>query len=240
MGLFSSIGKAIGGVVGGLTGSSATAKAAQQAANIQAGSAQAGIDESRRQFDAMQALLAPFVSAGTTALSGQKDLLGLNGASAQGSAIDAIAQSPQMQALLARGENSILQNASATGGLRGGNTQAALAQFSPALLSQLIDQQYSRLGGLSGMGQSAASMTGNAGLQTGSNIANLLQQQGAAQAGGLLTSARINQAAIGQGLGFLGGNLNVFGGSGGQPAGSSGGGLGSLLNGGIKAIASIF
>lgn len=228
MGLFSSIGKAIGGVVGGLTGANASAKAAQQAANIQAGSAQAGIDESRRQFDAMQALLAPFVNAGTTALGGQKDILGLNGASAQGAAIDSIEQSPQMQALLARGENSILQNASATGGLRGGNTEAALAQFSPALLAQLIDQQYSRLGGLSGMGQNAAAMTGNAGLQTGSAISNLLQQQGAAQAGGLLSAAKINQSSMGQGLGFLGGALGGTG------------GITNLFKSGIGALASIF
>lgn len=212
MGLFSSIGKAIGGVVGGLTGANQAAKAATNAANIQANSAQAGIDESRRQFDAMQALLAPFVTAGTTALGGQRDILGLNGASAQGAAIDSIEQSPQMQALLARGENSILQNASATGGLRGGNTQAALAQFSPSLLAQLIDQQYSRLGGLTNLGQNSAAMTGNAGLQTGSNIANLLQQQGAAEAGGVLSSAKINQQAIGQGLGFAGGLLGGTGG----------------------------
>lgn len=212
MGLFSSIGKAIGGVVGGLTGANQAAKAATNAANIQANSAQAGIDESRRKFDAMQALLAPFVTAGTTALGGQRDILGLNGASAQGAAIGSIEQSPQMQALLARGENSILQNASATGGLRGGNTQAALAQFSPSLLAQLIDQQYSRLGGLTNLGQNSAAMTGNAGLQTGSNIANLLQQQGAAEAGGVLSSAKINQQAIGQGLGFAGGLLGGTGG----------------------------
>lgn len=205
MGLFSSITKGLGfnaatKAFGDLTGANQAADAAQQASALQAGSAQAGIAEQRRQFDALQALLAPFVTAGTTALGGQKDILGLNGASAQGAAIDGIEQSPQMQALLSRGENSILQNASATGGLRGGNTQAALAQFSPSLLAQLIDQQYSRLGGLSSMGQSSAAMTGNAGIQTGNAISNLLQQQGAAQAGGVLADGGVQRRIFGDAL----------------------------------------
>ena len=57
--------------------------------------------------------------------------------------------------MVQQGQDAILQNASAIGGLRGGNTQAALAQFRPALLSQLIAEQYNRLGGLSSLGQNA-------------------------------------------------------------------------------------
>lgn len=205
MGLFSSITKGLGfnsatKAFGDLTGANQAADAAQQAAQLQAGAAGAGIAEQRRQFDALQALLAPFVTTGTQALGGQKDILGLNGASAQGAAIDGIEQSPQMQALLSRGENSILQNASATGGLRGGNTQAALAQFSPSLLAQLIDQQYSRLGGLTSLGQSSAAMTGNAGIQSGNAISNLLQQQGAAQAGGVLAQGGLQRQIFGDAL----------------------------------------
>jgi hypothetical protein len=104
--------------------------------------------------------------------------------------------------MLQQGENSILQNASATGGLRGGNTQAALAQFSPALLSQMINDQYSRLGGLTALGQNAAAGVGNAGMQTGSNISALLQQQGAAQAGNALGQG---QAVAGIANGFASG-----------------------------------
>ena len=209
MGLFSSINKGFSGILGSpskvlgdITGANQAAEAAQRAAELQAGAAGAGIAEQRRQFDALQALLAPFVTTGTAALGGQKDILGLNGASAQGAAISGIEQSPQMQALLSRGENSILQNASATGGLRGGNTQAALAQFSPSLLAQLIDQQYSRLGGLSSMGQSSAAGVGNAGIQTGNSIANLLQQQGAAQAGGVLAQGGLQRQIFSDALGL--------------------------------------
>lgn len=187
-------------VVGGV----AASNSAKKAANAQTASAQAGIDEQQRQFDALQALLKPYADAGQGALGAQQDLLGLNGNGTQQTAINGIQNSPQFQALLQQGNNSILQNASATGGLRGGNTQAALAQFSPRLLSSLIDQQYSRLGGITSIGQNAAAMTGNAGMQSGNSIAALLQQQGAAQAGSALAQGN----AIG---GIANGAAGAFG-----------------------------
>ena len=200
MGLFSSISKGFSGVLGSptkllgdLTGANAAADAASQAAALQAGLSREGIAEQRRQFDALQALLAPFVKTGTSALGGQADILGLNGDAAQNSAIASIQSSPQFSTLLKSGENAILQNASATGGLRGGNTQRALMEYSPTLLSQLIEQLYSRLGGLTSLGQNSAAQTGNAGMQTGANIANLLQQQGAAQAGGILAQGGLQR-----------------------------------------------
>ena len=178
---------------GDITGANQAADAASEAAALQAGLSREGIAEQRRQFDALQALLAPFVKTGTSALGGQADILGLNGDAAQNSAIASIQSSPQFSTLLKSGENAILQNASATGGLRGGNTQRALMEYSPTLLSQLIEQQYSRLGGLTSLGQNSAAQTGNAGMQTGANIANLLQQQGAAQAGGILAQGGLQR-----------------------------------------------
>jgi hypothetical protein len=91
----------------------------------------------------------------------------------------------------------LLQRASATGGLRGGNIQAALAQFRPQMLQQAIEDQYGRLGGLTALGQTTtqniaqlgqASAAGQsaAGLQTGADIAGLLGIQGAARAGSRL------------------------------------------------------
>lgn len=156
------------------------------AANTQAQAAQAGIDQQNKQFEAMQALLAPYIQAGQGALSGQQALAGLQGTDAQQAAISGIANSAEMTALTQQGENSMLQNAAATGGLRGGNLQGALAQFRPQLLSSLINQQYQRLGSLTQIGQSSATGVGNAGMQSATSIANLLGQQGAAQAGSQL------------------------------------------------------
>jgi len=204
-------------VVGGsqLIGSSMQASAAGSAAETQGAAAQAGIDEQRRQFDAMQALLKPYTEVGVPALAGlqpyaqagapaleqQQALLGLRGTEAQRQAIAGIEGGAGYQAQVQAGEEALLQRASATGGLRGGNIQGALAQFRPQMLQQEIEKQYGRLGGmadigritqqnLAQIGQSSSAGTGSAGLATGTNIANLLSQQGAATAGGILGEAK--------------------------------------------------
>lgn len=206
----SSIGKAIGGIVGGITGTNAAASGAQDAANTQSGAAQAGIDEQKRQFDKLVALMAPYVTAGNQAIGAQGNLLGLGGAAKQQAAIAGIENSPYFQATAKQGEDAILQNASATGGLRGGNTQGALAQFRPQLLNQLVQQQYSNLGGLTQIGQASASGQASAGVNTGSNISNLLGQQGQAIAGGQIAQGNAQQNAFGSGLKVAGGLLGAF------------------------------
>ena len=201
-------------VVGGasLLGSSMQSSAAGKAADIQAGAAQAGIaqqgasaqlaiDEQRRQFDALQKILQPYVAVGAPALEQQQALLGLRGPEAERAAIERISGGEQFKALAEQGEGALLSRASATGGLRGGNIQAALGQFRPQLLSNLIEKQYGQLGGLATLGQSSAAGVGAAGTAAGTNIgniygtqgtniANLLGQQGAAQAGGEIAQGR--------------------------------------------------
>ena len=258
-------GAALAGIaVGGATLVSGLAQsnAASSAAATQAGSAQSGIDEQRRQFDAVQKLLAPYVQAGGGALGGyapyqaagtgalptlqqyaqagapaleqQQALIGLRGPEAQRAAIASIEGGQQFQAMSRQGEEALLQRASATGGLRGGNVQGALAQFRPQLLSSLIDQQYGRLGGLAAtggtvaqnlasgglsatgelarIGQASAAGVGTAGSQTGANISNLLGQQGAAMAGADIAQGR----AFGAIPGAIAGGLGIFQGLGGK------------------------
>lgn len=191
-------------VAGSYMSSQAQANAASDASDAQVAASNADIAQRNRQFEAVQKLLQPYVSAGTSALGKQGDLVGVNGVAPQQAAIDALRTSPQFTSMLKQGENSILANASATGGLRGGNTQAALAQFSPTLLSQLINDQYSKLGGLTSIGQNAAAGVGNAGMTTANGVSAALQQQGAAIAGGDLAAGKA-QAAMwnlpGQALG---------------------------------------
>lgn len=179
-------------VVGGsqLVGGMMQAGAAEDAAQIQAGASEAGIAEQRRQFDAMRELLKPYTEAGLPALEAQQAFLGLQGPEAERAAIERIRGGETFQALTRQGEEALLQRASATGGLRGGNIQAALSQFRPQLLSSLIEQQYGRLGGMTALGQQSAAGVGTAGMETGTNIANLLGQRGAALAGGELGQAR--------------------------------------------------
>lgn len=178
----------VGDVIGSITGSTDAANAGVQAGQLQANAAIKGVEEQKRQFDFIQNLFKPFVEAGTGALGQQQTLIGLKGAAPQQAAIDALKASPQFQSLLKSGNENILQNASATGGLRGGNTQGALAQFSPALLAQTINDQYSRLGGLTTLGQNSAANTGTAASNFANSASNLYGQIGAAQAGGALAA----------------------------------------------------
>lgn len=204
-------GAAIAGLaVGGATLVSGymQSQAAGEAAEIQAGTAVEGIAEQRRQFDAMRKLLEPYTQAGLPALQAQQAFLGLQGPEAERAAIEGIRGGETFKALTKQGEEALLQRASATGGLRGGNIQAALSQFRPQLLSSLIEQQYGRLGEMTSLGQRSAAGVGAAGLQTGTNVANLLGQQGAALAGGELAQGRAFASipsAISGGLGIYSG-----------------------------------
>jgi hypothetical protein len=169
-------------LVGSVLGAGIQANAASKASAAQQAAAR----------EAMK-LLEPYMTAGTAGLAGQQALLGLSGPEAQRQAIQGIQDSPQFAAMQQLGENRILANASATGGLRGGNVQGALAQFSPQLLAQLVDQQYSRLGGLTQGGLIAANGSGQ---QAG--------QIGAAQAGATLAGGQALGQVLNSGANLLG------------------------------------
>jgi len=179
-----------GSVITGYMASEAQSDAASQAAGAQSASSQASIAEQRRQFDAVQKLLEPYSSAGASALGHQKALLGLGTYDEQATLINNIAGGAEMNAFLTQGENAIRQNASATGGLRGGNIQATLAQFRPQLLSQLINQRFQNLGTISGLGQASAAGQAAAAQNTGNAISNALTQQGQAAAGAALAQGQ--------------------------------------------------
>lgn len=225
-----------GAVIGGI----ATSSSASKAAKAQGQASDASIAEQRAQFEAMQRTLKPYVDAGTPALrqmasysevaqpalDEQQALSGMLGPEAQQQAIDRIEQSPLYLAHVAQGENAMLQQASATGGLRGGNIQAALAQFRPAVLQQMIEDKYNKMGGMVGfgagqnqnlaiMGQASAAGQAAAGMGMASNIGNALQNKGTAQARSAL--------ATGQAWGNVAGSIGYLGGMGMQGYGPFGG-----------------
>lgn len=190
-------------IVGSILSSNAQARAAKSATGAQTEAAYAGIDEQRRQFDKLQELLKPYVEAGAGAMGAQQGMLGLKGAQEQQAALTALEQSPFFQGLVQQGENALLQQSSATGGLRGGNLQAALAQFRPNMLGQAFSDQFNRLGGLTQLGQASAAGQGAAGMGMAGQIANLLGDVGKAQAIGSLAKGQI-QSNMWQGLGSAG------------------------------------
>lgn len=185
------------GIGGSLLASSAQRGAVEEATEAQERGVLLGIEESRRQFDKLQELLQPFVQAGEGAIGAQAALTGLGGPQLEQQAIEAIKAGPEFGALVQTGEEAILQNVSATGGLRGGDVQATLAQFRPQILSQLINQRFGRLGQISQLGQASAAGVGAGALQTGRDISQLQLESGRVGAQGALAQGQISSNLIG-------------------------------------------
>ena len=141
---------------------------------------------------------------------------------AQANAIASLKESPLYQSLYSTGEEALLANASATGGLRGGNTQTGLADFGRDTLASVIQQQLANYGtGIS------AGLTGT-GATTAANLATTAASNSATQAS---TDALIQKI-----LGKAGINSQNWSNAGGildSAAGSllSGKSLGSTLKG---------
>ena len=186
------------GLVKDVTGQEAAAAAGVAAADVQAQASLAGIEEQRRQFDISQQQAAPFREAGVGALGQQQALLGLSGQEAQQAAFAGLEESPGQRFIRDRQERALLRSASATGGLGGGNVLTALQQQATGFAQQDIQNQFGRLGQLSGQGQVATTNIAQLGGQTAGNIANLLGQQGAARASGILAPAQANAAVTSQ------------------------------------------
>lgn len=176
-------------------------KSASKAGQLQYDAAMAGVEETKAAREQMRQLLQPYVAAGGSALEAQMGALGLAGPEAQQAYVSQQEQSPIFQALARQQEEAILQNASATGGLRGGNVQGALAQFRPALLNQFLEQQYGRLGGMTSLGQASAAGVGTAGMSASRGISELLGTGGAAKSGAALAKGQM----YGDILGSVGG-----------------------------------
>jgi hypothetical protein len=179
---------------------------AKKAAAAQTQAINSGIAEQRRQYDQSRGDFMPFLEAGTGALGQTQDFLGLHGADPQAAAIAMLKASPAFTSLYGTGQDTILQNAAATGGLRGGNTQNSLAQFGSGLLSSVIQNHLQNLGGLVNIGSGTAGQLGQLGQSSAANISNLFTQQGKAQATGIAGQTAAMQSAIG-GMGNAFGNF---------------------------------
>ena len=199
------IGAIIGGaIVGGLFSS----KSNDKAVDAQVEGQDKSIEEQRRQFDATQANLKPFQDAGQAAIGEQQNLIGLNGNEAQQASFDAFNASPGQKFLRDRAQKNLVRNASAIGGLGGGNVRSALVEQGVGFAQQDYNNQFGRLGQLAGQGQTAATNIGNFGANASNNISNAYGNIGNARATGIQNQNQIFQNVLGQvsgGFGQLGG-----------------------------------
>lgn len=222
MGLFS--------FVGGLLGGGAAKKASKKAMQAQVDAYNKGIAEQQRQFDTTRADFEPYRQSGLNGLTGLNNLVGTNGADAQSAAIESLKASPFYQQLFDTGEEALLANASATGGIRGGNTQAGLADFGRDTLMQTIERQLASLGGLAGMGMGSTEAVANFGARKADNVTNLLSSIGGAKASNYLTRGGINAQMWNNAGSFLDQAAGAFAGGFGGGGGMAGG-LSSLFKG---------
>ena len=186
-----------------MLGGGGAKKASKKAAQLQYDAAMKNIAESARQFDLTRADFAPEQQAGNDALVKMRALLGLDGAEGQQSEIDALRASPLYQSLFRNGMDSTLAAASATGGLRGGNTQGALYDMGEDTLSRTIANQLANYGGLVGVGVGADGAVGNFGARAIENQADFRSAGAGAKATDLLTRAGINMQNWNNVGGFL-------------------------------------
>lgn len=176
-------GSLLSGIFGG--------KGAKAATKAQTQALQQAMAQQQAQFQQTRADNLPFLEGGQKGFASILDLLGVNGTDPQGAAIASLKASPGFTSLYNTGADTILQNAAATGGLRGGNTQNSLANFGSGLLASTIERQLANLGGIANIGAGTAGNLGSLGQSNANSISSLLEAQGNAKAGGSLMQGAI-------------------------------------------------
>lgn len=194
----------IGDIIGEITGANKAGKAAEKAAGQQVAFGDKAIAETRAAREEARADLSPYNKAGGAALTQLLASMGLGPEGSEAAFVNGVKSSPIYGAQIQAGEDAILANASATGGLRGGNVNDALSRLRAQALATEVQRVQGNLQGVTSLGQNAAAMTGNNGMNSAAAISNLLQQQGAALAGGTLAKGNTNRMAFNDALAIAG------------------------------------
>lgn len=130
--------------------------------------------------------------------------------SAQAPSFENFFASPDYQFALRQGQQSVENSAAARGGLYSGNALRAITEYGQGMASQQLNNYANRLAGIAGVGQTAATQTGQNAMAYGNNVSNLLVGQGNARASGIQGQANAwtntaNQLAMLYGAGAFGG-----------------------------------
>ncbi len=226
------LGSPAGGVAGSIVSSILGSNASGSAADASSEAALQGIAENRRQFDTTLQLQAPMINTGNSARSLLASIMGLsvpgsefnvggtttNGVTTGGTNFTSPASSPMAadeitkrleafpgyQFAVDQARKNTLATASALGS-GGGNVLSAISDRTAQGIAMPTFENYlNRLGGLSGSGQTASTVAGQAALNTGVNVANGLQNAGDARASGII-------GQTGSVIGGIGGVLDALG-----------------------------
>lgn len=170
------------------------------AASLQASEAQTAAQ--REALEYLQSVDEPLLGLRDEALPLLAGFYGLGDASTQQQIIDQVQSSPFYQANLEDMEQSILRNAAATGGLRSGAAQEALADAQTRALQGATGQF---LGGLQNFANPNLTVLPQA---------QIMQDIGQTQAQGIVGAEQGRQAAFGQGLQTIIGGVSAATGGG--------------------------
>jgi hypothetical protein len=118
------------------------------------------------------------IQQGAQGMDIQAALAGLRGNDAQGQAFQNFNQSPGQEFLRNQGERSIVRNASATGGLGGGNVRRALAEYGTGAAAQDFNNQFQRGQQALGSQQNSAGQAAQLAFGTGQGMSNNIGQAG--------------------------------------------------------------
>jgi hypothetical protein len=202
-----------------LVGGVLQSNALQQGAQTQADAAQRAINLQQQINQQQTALNAPFYSAGVTGQNRLLDLLGLSGNKgatgygqyAQDFSMGDFQADPGYAFRLSEGQKALERSAAARGGLISGGAMKAATRYGQDMGSQEYQNAYNRyqtnranqlnpLGSLAQSGQAAANFqAGNLG-SYGTNVGNLIGQQGQSQAAGQIGMGNTFGNAINTGI----------------------------------------
>lgn len=184
--------------------------AATDAAGVQSQAALAGIPIQQQALLQTQQNLNPYAQVGQAALGSQAALAGLGGIPAQQAAFNQIQESPGQRFLRDRQERALLRNASAIGGLGGGNVRTALQEQAAGFGMQDLQNQRQQLSQLSGGGLTAGTNLGAFGASTAGSISDLNQAEAAARASGIIGRQQAQAGNVEQAIGFAGVLADIF------------------------------
>ncbi len=189
------VASAVIGAGGAYIASEAAGEAAETSAEGQEKAARIQAQSQREQLDYLKEINALPTELRNEALTQLGGLSGIGDKNTQQEILDRAKSSPYYQEMMAgqeAGQESIMRSASATGGLRSGNVQAGLYDYSSRLQNQALSSAY---------GQELTNLRGLAGLPTGQeSISQTMGAIGSTQAQGILGASQAqSQGQIAQG-----------------------------------------
>jgi hypothetical protein len=166
--------------------------------------ASAGFDPSKANAAIQQGVdpLTGYSDQGQSANKLQADLSGANGGEAQAAAMASVQGNPYAEQMKQNAERTILQNASVTGSLGGGNVLDQLYKNSAATFAEDYQNRFDNLGAVSDRGANAAGQIGQLRGQQAGILGNL-------EAGRMSSDAQLQAQRMGNEASIYGQQLGL-------------------------------